>query len=323
MPPERLAIDHWPIERLIPYARNPRRNDHVVDRMAAAIAEFGFRLPVLARSDGTLIDGHLRLKAAQSLGLTHVPVVLADDLSQAQIKAFRLLVNRSASWAEWDEDLLGLELLDLQALDYDLGLTGFDDAELQRLLDLVDDEEASAGAGEDAVPEPPAEPVTRPGDLWILGDHRLLCGDTTNANDVARLLEGATPPLMITDQPYGVAYNPAWRNDAGLSNTERTGAVCNDDRADWREAWALFPGDVAYVWHAGIHGRTVAESLEVCGFAIRAQLIWVKSRFVLSRGHYHWQHEPCFYAVRDGGQSRWQGARIIVDGVADRHQRRR
>ena len=114
---------------------------------------------------------------------------------------------------------------------------------------------------------------------------------------------------MVSDPPYGVAYDPAWRNEAGVSATARTGTVRNDDRADWREAWALFPGDVAYVWHAGIHARTVAESLEACGFAIRAQLIWVKNRFVLSRGHYHWQHEPCFYAVRDGGESRWQGAR--------------
>ncbi len=114
---------------------------------------------------------------------------------------------------------------------------------------------------------------------------------------------------MVTDQPYGVSYDPAWRNEAGVSATSRTGTVRNDDRCDWREAWALFPGDVAYVWHAGIHGRTVADSLEVCGFGIRAQLIWVKNRFVLSRGHYHWQHEPCFYAVHRGGESRWQGAR--------------
>ncbi len=309
MQPERLAIEQWPIERLIPYARNPRRNDHVVDRMAAVIGEFGFRLPVLARSDGTLVDGHLRLKAAQRLGLTSVPVVLADDLSAAQIKAFRLLVNRSASWADWDDELLGLELLDLQALDYDLGLTGFDDAELQRLLDLVADEGIAAGADEDAVPEPPAEPVTRPGDLWLLSGHRLLCGDSTRANDVARLLDGARPELMVCDPPYGTAYSPSWRNEAGVSNTKRIGTVTNDDRADWREAWALFPGDVAYVWHAGVHARTVAESLEACGFSIRSQLIWVKNRFVLSRGHYHWQHEPCFYAVRDGGESRWQGAR--------------
>ncbi len=309
MPPERLTIEEWPIERLIPYARNPRRNDHVVDRMAAALGEFGFRLPVLARSDGTLVDGHLRLKAAQRLGLTSVPVVLADDLSEAQIKAFRLLVNRSASWADWDDELLSLELLDLQALDYDLGLTGFDDAELQRLLDLVADEGTAAGTDDDAVPEPPAEPVTRPGDLWLLGNHRLLCGDATTADDVTRLLGGAKSHLMVCDPPYGTAYSPSWRNDAGVSNTKRIGTVTNDDRADWREAWALFPGDVAYVWHAGVHARTVAESLKACGFAIRSQLIWVKNRFVLSRGHYHWQHEPCFYAVRDGGESRWQGAR--------------
>ncbi len=309
MPPERLTIEEWPVERLIPYARNPRRNDHVVDRMAAALAEFGFRLPVLARSDGTLVDGHLRLKAAQRLGLASVPVVLADDLSAAQIKAFRLLVNRSASWADWDDEVLGLELLDLQALDYDLGLTGFDDAELQRLLDLAADEGTAAGADDDAVPEPPVQPVTRPGDLWHLGSHRLLCGDATAADDVTRLLGGAKPHLLVCDPPYGVSYNPDWRNDAGVSSTGRTGTVTNDDRADWREAWALFPGDVAYVWHAGVHARTVAESLEACGFAIRSQLIWVKNRFVLSRGHYHWQHEPCFYAVRDGGESRWQGAR--------------
>ncbi|MFZ1415775.1 MAG: DNA methyltransferase [Defluviicoccus sp.] len=309
MQPERLAIEQWPIERLIPYARNPRRNDHVVARMAAAIAEFGFRLPVLAHSDGTLVDGHLRLKAAQSLGLTEVPVVLADDLSEAQIKAFRLLVNRSASWADWDDELLGLELLDLQALDYDLGLTGFDDTELQRLLDLAADGSASAGADDDAVPELPTEPVSRPGDLWVLGHHRLLCGDATAADDVTRLLGGTRPNLLVSDPPYGVAYDPAWRNDAGVSATARTGTVRNDDRADWRDAWALFPGDVAYVWHAGIHARTVAESLDACGFTIRSQLIWVKNRFVLSRGHYHWQHEPCFYAVRGGGRSCWQGAR--------------
>jgi DNA modification methylase len=151
--------------------------------------------------------------------------------------------------------------------------------------------------------------VTRPSDLWQLGDHRLLCGDSTSADDVVRLLDGVRPHLLVSDPPYGVQYAPGWRNEAGVSSTARTGAVRNDDRADWREAWALFPGDVAYVWHAGIHGKTVADSLESCGFAIRAQLIWVKTRFVLSRGHYHWRHEPCFYAVRDGGKSRWQGAR--------------
>ena len=114
---------------------------------------------------------------------------------------------------------------------------------------------------------------------------------------------------MVTDPPYGVDYDPQWRNEVGVSTTARTGRVANDDRADWRAAWALFPGDVAYVWHAGVHAATVADSLEACGFAIRSQIIWAKPRLVLSRGHYHWQHEPCWYAVREGATGHWQGAR--------------
>jgi DNA modification methylase len=143
----------------------------------------------------------------------------------------------------------------------------------------------------------------------LLGRHRLLCGDATSAADVARLLDGARPHLMVTDPPYGVDYDPAWRNEAGVSTTLRTGRVTNDDRADWREAWALFPGDVAYVWHAGVHARTVIESLEAAGFVIRSQIVWAKPRLVLGRGDYHWQHEPCLYAVRKGATGHWQGAR--------------
>ena len=254
-----LTVEHWPLERLIPYARNPRKNDQAVDRMCAAIREFGFRIPVVARSDGTVVDGHLRLKAAIRLGLPDVPVALADDLTEAQIKAFRLLANRSAAWAEWDDELLALELQDLQGVGYDLALTGFDAGELRSLLD---DGPATGLTDEDAAPEPPATPVTKPGDLILLGSHRLLCGDATKAEDVARLLDGTRPHLMVTDPPYGVDYDPNWRNEAGVSATKRTGKVANDDRADWREAWALFPGDMAYVWHAAIHATTVAESLD-------------------------------------------------------------
>ncbi len=301
-----LMVESWPTERLIPYVRNPRRNDEAVDRMCAAIREFGFRIPVVARSDGTVVDGHLRLKAAQRLGLAEVPVALADDLTEAQIKAFRLLANRSAAWAEWDDELLVLELKDLDDLGYDLDLTGFDAGELKRLLE---DGPAAGLTEEDAVPEPPADPVIRPGDLWLLGPHRLLCGSSTVATDVERLLAGTVPHLMVTDPPYGVEYDPTWRNAAGVSASKRTGKVANDDRADWREAWALFPGDVAYVWHAAIHATTVAESLIACGFDIRAQIVWSKSRFALGRGDYHWQHEPCWYGVKKGGKSHWQGAR--------------
>ncbi len=299
-----LTVEQWPVSRLIPYDRNPRKNDAAVDRMCGAIREFGFRIPIVARSDGSVVDGHLRLKAALRLGLTDVPVALADDLSEAQIKAFRLLANRSATWAEWDDSLLQMELGELRLAGFDLALTGFDLKELSGLL------ETTAGATDpDDTPEPPANPVSRPGDLWIMGEHRLLCGDATSAVDVARLLDGAKPHLMASDPPYGVNYDPTWRNRAGVSATERTGVVTNDHRADWREAWALFPGDVAYIWHAAVHARTVMESLEAAEFVVRSQIVWAKSRFVLGRGDYHWQHEPCLYMVRKGGTGHWQGAR--------------
>ena len=161
----------------------------------------------------------------------------------------------------------------------------------------------------DHIPDVPAVPVTQKGDLWILGQHRIICGDSTDQTVVSELLDGARPHLMVTDPPYGVDYDPEWRTRAGVSTTERTGKVENDHRADWHDAWALFPGDVAYVWHAGIYATTVADSLFTAGFSIRSQIIWAKPRLVLSRGHYHWQHEPRWYAVREGGQGHWQGSR--------------
>ena len=302
------SIEQLRIDELRPYARNPRtHSDDQVAKLAASLVEFGWTMPILVNDELEVIAGHGRLLAARRLGLDAVPVIRLAHLSPEQVRAYRIADNKLALDAGWDEELLAAEFHELNGAGYDLGLTGFSAEELDELLAPIGDGDGLAN--EDVIPEPPANPVSRPGDLWLLGDHRLLCGDATSADDVARLLAGTKPHLMVTDPPYGVNYDPAWRNDAGVSTTARIGTVRNDDRADWREAWALFPGDVAYVWHAGIHGRTVADSLEACGFAIRAQLIWVKNRFVLSRGHYHWQHEPCFYAVRDGGESRWQGAR--------------
>jgi DNA modification methylase len=141
----------------------------------------------------------------------------------------------------------------------------------------------------------------------VLGRHRLACGDSTVAATVAQALGGLSPVLMAVDPPYGVAYTPSWRHRAGVNRSKRVGKVQNDDRADWREAWALFPGDVAYVWHGALHSSTVVDSLAACGFAMRAQIIWAKERLVLGRGDYHWQHEPCWYAVRDRGH--WKGGR--------------
>ena len=298
-------IELWSIDRFVPYARNPRKNDAAVDRMAASIQEFGFKIPVLARSSGDVVDGHLRLKGARKLGLTVIPVILCDEWSDAQVKAFRLMVNRSVTWADWDEDLLGLELLDLKNQDFDLGLTGFDEQELARLLAAQD---ATDGlCDEDAAPPAPQTPTSQLGDLWLLGRHRLLCGDSTNQQTVSRVLGSVKPTLLVTDQPYGVEYDPEWRKRAGVNNSNRMGKVRNDDRSDWREAWALFPGDVAYVWHGALHASTVSDSLESCGFEIRSQIVWAKPSLVMGRGHYHWQREPCWYAVR--GTGHWNGDR--------------
>ena len=202
-----LQFETWPIEKCIDYARNPRKNDHAVDKVASAIKEFGFRVPIVAKSDGLVVDGHLRLKAAKKLGLTEVPVILADDMSEAQIKAFRLSVNKVAEFAEWDVDLLKLEFADLQKQGFDLSLTGFETGEIANFLA----EPTDGLTDEDAVPEVPAVPVTVEGDVWILGRHRLMCGDSTSIDAVERLMAGRKADMVFTDPPYGVEFQSNMR----------------------------------------------------------------------------------------------------------------
>ena len=304
------AIETWPLARLQPYAKNAKAHGaDQVAKIAASMAEFGWTVPCLVAEDGELIAGHGRVLAATQLGLTEAPVIVLGHLTEAQRRAYRIADNKLTELGTWDEALLSAELQELLAEDFDLSLIGFAEAELEQLLAEPAADETGAREGEDEVPDAPEDPVSRPGDLWLLGRHRLLCGDATVATDVDRALGGVAPLLMVTDPPYGVEYDPSWRNRAGAATTKRTGKVLNDDRADWREAWALFPGDVAYVWHGALHAATVAQSLEAAGFAIRSQIIWAKDRLVLSRGDYHWQHEPCWYAVRTSGKGHWAGDR--------------
>ncbi|HXI44180.1 MAG TPA: DNA modification methylase [Bryobacteraceae bacterium] len=311
-PPSHVEL--WPIDRLIFYARNPRNNDAVVDRMCSSIREFGFKIPVLARSDGEVVDGHLRLKAARKLGITEVPVILCDEWTPAQVKAFRLLVNRSVTWASWDEELLALELQELKESAFNLDLTGFDPGEIDGLLALEDDERANA------TPPLPDSPVSRPGDLWLLGPHKVLCGDATSAEVVARLLAEHKPRLMVTDPPYGIELDSEWRDRAGLNgcgpaeasymkkrtagHTETT--ISGDTRADWSDAFALVPSlEAAYVWHASKFTREVLDGLLRIGFLHHQQIIWNKGRTVLTRTLYWFQHEPCWFVRKKN--ARWYG----------------
>jgi DNA modification methylase len=299
-------VERWPVAKLIPNARNARTHTEAqVDQMAASIHEWGWTSPILVNGAGVIIAGHGRVRAARKLGLTEVPVMVASGWTNAQIRAYALADNRLALDAGWDEAIVALEIAELQEIGFDIDLIGFTTSEI-----------AAFGSNEnqglmdpDETPEPPAEPVSVAGDVWLLGRHRLLCGDSTSAADVKEVLGTVRPHLMVTDPPYGVEYDPTWRATAGINrNKQKLGKVANDNRADWREAWALFPGSVAYVWHAGRYASTVQDSLSAVGFDVRSQIIWAKDRFALSRGHYHWQHEPCWYAVRNGSAS-WTGNR--------------
>lgn len=297
------AVERRPLSSLKHYAQNARTHSpEQVAQIAASIREFGFTIPLLVDEAGELIAGHGRALAAQEVGLELVPVMVAKGWTQKQIKAYRLADNQLALNAGWDVKLLAAELEGLPDM---AALIGFSESELRRLGRLT----GNPGLTDpDEAPPLPDVPTSKPGDLWLCGAHRILCGDATSEVDVGRLLGGVKPNLMVTDPPYGVDYDPHWRAEAGVNNNrKKMGEVVNDERVDWREAYDLFPGAVAYVWHAGKYASEVQRSLEASGFGIRYQIIWAKDRFALSRGDYHWQHEPCWYAVRKKGN--WCGDR--------------
>ena len=306
----KLSVQVWPIERLLPNARNARtHSDEQVAQVAASIVEFGWTNPILVGCDEVIIAGHARLAAARKLGLAEVPVIVLDHLTETQRRALVLADNKLALNAGWDEEMLRVELETLKDDNFNLDIVGFTDAELDVLLADPEDEERA-----NAAPPLPENAVSLPGDLWLCGDrrnqHRVLCADATSPEAAAKLLGERKPRLMVTDPPYGIELDSEWRDRAGLNgcgpaeasymkhrtegHTETT--ISGDTRADWSEAFELVPSlQIAYVWHASIFTREVLNGLLRIGFLYPQQIIWNKGRTVLTRTHYWYQHEPCWY----------------------------
>ena len=314
------AQDAWPavapelvkIDKLSPNARNSRTHSaQQIEEIARLMLEYGWTTSVLRDEADEIIAGHGRVQAAELLvsrgheRFQVAPVITARGWSDAQKRAYVIADNQVALNAGWDQKLLGSELRDLSAAGFDMGMLAFSQTDLRRLM-------RGAGGGltnPDATPAVEPVVVTELGDVWLLGEHRIRCGSSTNAADVTALLSGQVPELMVTDPPYGVKYDPSWRGTDLGQKVRATGLVLNDDRADWREAWALFPGSVCYVWFGSLSAAVVQTSLELEGFQMRSLIIWAKDRFALSRGHYHWRHEPCWYGVRKGRSAKWRGGR--------------
>src|SRR5215472_858195 len=263
-------VERWPIDRLIPYANSARLHSETdLDKLAASILKFGWTMPPLVDESGAVIVGRGRIAAAATrLGIKEVPVLVARGWSEDEKRAYRIADNQLSARARWDFEQLCNELRDLDFGGFDLDLIGFEPDQLEAILASS---RPSGLTDPDSIPDVPDQSVTERGDVWLLGDNQIGCGDSTRATDVAAVLARTQPDLMVTDPPYGVAYDPSWRARRGLGAGKLAqGRVLNDDRADWREAFALFPGDVAYVWHGVLQGDVVAAGLAACGFQRRA-----------------------------------------------------
>ena len=282
--------------------KNPRQiRDEKFEKLKASIQEFPQMMalrPMIVDETNTVLGGNMRLNAIKALGMTEIPdewVKRSDELTDEEKKRF--VITDNSSFGEYDWAAIANEWSDLPLADWGLDVPGFEEIETEG--------DADAEPQIDKAAEVNKKWKVKRGDLWQIGEHRLLCGDSTKKEDVEKVLGGAKPNLMVTDPPYGVNYDPSWRVEAGISkNTDKMGKVTNDDNADWTEAWLLSPSSVAYVWHDGLQASIVQASLEIASFELRSQIVWAKDRMALSRGDYHWKHEPCWYAVRKGETSK-------------------
>lgn len=305
---ENLKIVYKSVEDLIPYADNPRKNDKAVDLVAESIQQVGFKNPIITDGDGVIIAGHTRLKAARKLGMKMVPVIVADDLTPEQAKMYRLADNKTGEAAEWDTEKLDKELEELYQAGIDMSAFGFEPLRVE-VADVVDD---------DFEPEVPEEPRCKRGQLWAMGRHRLMVGDSTSPEDLKVLLEnaGGSVDLVVTDPPYNVDYDSKekallrFRPNARVEEDKQTG-IENDatDAGAFIEfltkafeliKQALKPGGAFYIWLAATKTSEFLQAAAAAGLNIHQHLVWVKNHFVLGFSDYKWQHEPCLYGWTEG-----------------------
>ncbi|WP_297479298.1 site-specific DNA-methyltransferase [Ferrovum sp.] len=300
-----LEVRYRKLEDLIPYARNSRtHSEDQVAQIASSIREFGFTNPVLIDGSGGIIAGHGRVMAARKLKMTEVPVIELAHLTETQKQAYILADNKLALNAGWDEEMLRLELADLEEQGFDLDLTGFS---LDEIADLQIEEVPAGLTDEDAVPPVQPEPVSKPGDVWILGKHRVMCGDSTSIQDAERLTNGLLVDMWLTDPPYNVDYEGKTKDALTIKNDQMNDG---DFRQFLRDAYTaanavMKPGAVFYIWHADSEGYNFRGAAQDTGWKVRQCLIWKKSTIVMGRQDYHWKHEPCLYGWKEGAGHLW------------------
>jgi len=305
------TIEQWDIKKLVPYARNSRtHSEEQVSQIAASIKEWGWTTPVLVDENGGIIAGHGRTLAAQRLKMTQVPVMVARDWSDAKKRAYVIADNKLAMNAGWDNEMLALEMGELAELGFDLDLTGFTPEEIDALTPI----EVTEGLTDpDDAPPLPETPRTRLGDIWVMGKHRLLCGDSTSMDDLAKLTDGQLVDMWLTDPPYNVAVQGGNHGDPGRKNGLK---IMNDKMPDdqfrqfLRDSYTaadtvMKPGAVFYIWHADSEGYNFRGAAKDAGWAVRQCLIWKKSSIVMGRQDYHWKHEPCLYGWKEGAGHLW------------------
>jgi len=304
-----MQIQEVAVDKLIPYAKNSRTHSpEQVGQIAASIKEFGFRNPILVDGVG-IIAGHGRLMAAQKLGLDKVPTIDCSDMSESQKKAYIIADNKLALNAGWDNAMLTIELQDLEDEGFDLTLTGFDDKELDALLNVIDGTDGLTD--EDAVPETPIEPKTKLGDIYILGNHRLMCGDSTSIDAVEKLMDGQLADQLVTDPPYNVEYEGGSKKREQIKNDEMAD---NEFRQFLKDVYiaanaVMKAGAVFYIWHADMESYNFKGAARDMGWKVRQTIIWNKDNSAFGRSDYHWKHEPCLYGWKEGAAHLWASDR--------------